>query len=91
MIFGYFDAPEQTEPTRDPGLEVECPFCNRKLQRPVMTISLALDGDTRSYFYRVHKGCYEQADINTIETVESGLIDAIALESGYSQENRVNR
>lgn len=77
-MFGYFDVPEQTTPSHDPGMGANCLLCNNVLSPPVKTISLMLDGDTRSYFYRTHADCYDRASVDEIQTVESGLIDAIA-------------
>lgn len=77
-MYGYFDNPDQTMPTFDPGLTVRCPVCAVQLSGDIATISLMLDGDRRSYFYRTHVACYEQATANEIEAIESALIDAIA-------------
>ena len=74
-IFGYFDDPSQDEPTFDPGLGVKCPLCLESLTRPMKTISLMSIGDDRSYFYRVHKACYENAPADEIADVEGALID----------------
>ena len=52
--FGYFDS-ETIKPTFDPGVDVDCPICNKRLQRPVQTISFLCND--KSYFYRIHKGC----------------------------------
>ena len=74
-IFGYFERPEQTTPTFDPGPSALCPFCLRALAMPVKTISLMKPGDARSYFYRAHKACYETADDRAIAEIESAQID----------------
>jgi len=78
-IYGYFDSPEQTEPTFDPGLNVYCPVCYRKLteMRPLMTISLLLEHDNRSYFYRVHKGCHDNLDQVQQSNLDGLIIDAV--------------
>lgn len=77
-IYGYFSNSEQIEPEHDPTLDVDCPICHQKLFIPVKTISLILDGDNRSYFYRVHKNCYESSTDELKTMVDSLLIDAIA-------------
>ena len=81
-LFGYFDSPDQTKPAFDPGLEIDCPFCDHELHNTthasVKTISLMLEGDNRSYFYRAHEVCYDVAWLEQITAVESALIDAIA-------------
>lgn len=77
MMFGYFDKPEQTEPKYDPGLDSDCPVCNRKLSRPMVTVSLMVPNDTRSYFYRLHKSCSEAITPEQETAIDSILIDAI--------------
>lgn len=75
-IFGYFDNPLFSDvPSHDPGLETICPLCADKLKRPVKTISLMRENDPKSYFYRTHKSCYENASEDEIMRVESSLID----------------
>lgn len=80
-LFGYYD--EKTDwdkpatPTYDPGLETECLFCFKPLMVPIKTISLMKVGDAKSYFYRVHKECYETATPEEITTYESTLIDEV--------------
>jgi len=77
-IFGWFDHPDQTTPTHDPGIETICPICAKKLSRPLMTISLMPEANrNKAYFYRVHKNCYE--DLTTEEEInlDSSLIDAL--------------
>lgn len=82
--FGYFDKPGQDAPAFDPGLNVECPVCQLALSRPMKTISLMLDDenlggrDTRSYFYRVHKQCYEGLNAEEETALDSTIIDAVA-------------
>jgi hypothetical protein len=75
-IFGWFESPYQEKPAHDPGLDVPCPFCLKKLERPVMSISLLREGDGRSYFYRAHKACYSTATIHECKQIEESLIDA---------------
>ena len=77
-IFGYFDSPENKAPAFDPGLRVPCPFCLHLLDKSALkTISLMPVGGSRSYFYRAHKGCYEQASSDDILNLESSLIDTV--------------
>lgn len=77
-IFGYFDQPEQTAPTFDPGLDALCPHCLQKLERPVRTISLLVPSDSRSFFYRVHRACAERATEQQVTEIESSLVDSRA-------------
>ncbi len=79
-IFGYFDDPGDQAPTFDPGLDVPCPFCLRPVGKGgIKTISLMLIGGSRSYFYRAHKCCYQQAIPHDVSELEHSLIDTIAV------------
>lgn len=82
MTYGYFDDPTQLKPTYDPELEVDCPICNQPLNYPtrqVKTISLMAEGDSRSYFYRTHKTCYENLSPQEVTNLDSIIIDFVAL------------
>lgn len=76
-MFGYFSSPSLEVPDHDPGLSATCPACNQRLYRPVLTISLMVPYDERSYFYRVHKECYEKLTHEQEIDIDSILIDAI--------------
>ena len=69
---GYFDSPDGP-PTYDPPRDATCPVCLKAVVAPMVTHSLILPGDTRSYFYRTHKSCAED-----VFDVESAIIDARA-------------
>ena len=77
--FGWYDRADQAEPTHDPGLDVACPICNvrvgRHAVRPIRTVSLS-DGK-RSYFYRVHRDCQDQASPDLVTDIESVAIDGV--------------
>ena len=73
-IFGYYTGRSQIVPTHDPGLEVNCPFCGKKLAAPMQIISFLVPGDSRSYFYRFHKACYDEDKACDIESI---LVDKI--------------
>ena len=77
-IFGFFDKSDQVKPAFDPGLDVPCPFCLGTLERPLKTISLMLPGDARSFFYRAHKACYDDATPEATSQIESAQIDTRA-------------
>lgn len=77
MIVGYFSSPEQAQPAHDPGLAVPCPVCRLPLHRPLKTISLMLGGDTRSYFFRTHQACWDNAPAERREAIEGGLVDLL--------------
>lgn len=75
---GWFSSPEQLEPEFDPGLfKVECPYCHNNLVRPVTTISLMIEGDSRSYFYRAHARCYWNAEQTHRDAVDHSIVDAV--------------
>lgn len=75
-IFGYFDDASQTKPTFDPGLDVLCPFCLKQLSRPLRTTSFLAIGDNRSFFYRAHRDCAENATPEQEMEVESSVVDS---------------
>jgi hypothetical protein len=75
-IYGYFDD-YGTVPTFDPGLDVNCPVCHKKLSDPMKTINLMLPGDKRSYFYRVHKPCWDNLTPEQQGDVDGLLLDPI--------------
>jgi hypothetical protein len=74
-IFGWFDDWKQTIPAHDPGLNGNCLICGKKLSRPLKTISLLKDGDSKSYFYRCHEACYDNTGSEDVAFIESSLID----------------
>ena len=74
-IFGYFNASVQEKPAFDPGLDVPCPFCTSRLSKPMKTISIMPAAGNKSFFYRAHKECYEGADPEEIQHIESLKID----------------
>lgn len=77
-VFGWFDDPFSETPTHDPGVENGiCPICSKGLNRPVKTISLMKDRDSRSYFYRAHKDCYENLSEEDVTQLDISLIDNI--------------
>ena len=78
-IFGWFDSPDQTTPAHDPGLKTICPVCANELSRPMKTISMMTvdTGSDRSYFFRVHKHCWEGITERERDAIEGSLVDAI--------------
>lgn len=74
-LFGYYDKPDG-KPKYDPGFRVPCLICKSKLNLDIKTISLMRMGDDKSYFYRVHKKCYEDLTQEQIGLLESELIDS---------------
>lgn len=76
-LFGYFDSAVSDKATYDPGLGVDCLFCSKPLSKPMKTTSIMKDGDSKSYFYRTHKDCYDSASEEDITLYESSLIDSL--------------
>lgn len=88
-IYGYFSSPEDVIPIYDPGFDVHCPICDLSVGRhttdsPIKTISVMLErdgiftGDIRSYFYRVHRVCYDGLDEEQESMLDWQIIDSIA-------------
>lgn len=76
-VFGYFDGIGDV-PAHDPGMGGKCPVCALVLERPVKTISLMpVERNGRSYFFRVHKACWESASEDDKSAIESSLIDEV--------------
>ena len=65
-LVGYFDAPEQTKPAFDPGVDVPCPGCVEKLSDPMRTDSIFPIGN-KSYFFRFHKKCANRKGTRRLE------------------------
>lgn len=76
-MFGYFSNPTLDLPDKDPGFDVDCPVCGRRLSPPVVTLSLMVPNDSRSYFYRMHKACSDGITPEEETDIDSILIDAI--------------
>lgn len=75
--FGYFEDPTQLLPTYEPGLTVPCVVCQFPMtMENVVNTSLILPGDTRSYFYRLHRSCRVQENAEAIARIEGELIDS---------------
>lgn len=78
-LFGYFSDTD-SKPTYDPGPDAICIYCRDKLKAPVRTISFIIPGDSKSYFYRVHRECSDKMDVAGESTHYEGLIiDSIAI------------
>lgn len=76
-IYGYFTDAQQSEPAHDPGLDVDCPVCHKRLSRPIKTISVMLAQEKRSYFYRTHKACYDALNAEEAGNLDGILMDAM--------------
>ncbi len=77
-IFGWYDNCHQVSPSFDPGLDVDCPFCDKQLEAdPVhlKTISVIDSGGDKSYFYRAHRLCYVTASVERVKKIESKIVD----------------
>lgn len=74
-VFGHFDDPYSDVPAHDPGMGGKCAACGQILERPVKTISLMPYKHDRSYFFRVHKCCWESLSEQDQDEIESVVID----------------
>jgi hypothetical protein len=76
-FLGFFDRADQEEPTYDPPHDAPCPVCLEPVCAPLKTIILMWfepEHRKRSYFYRVHKACYEK-DPNGSDAMALNLIE----------------
>lgn len=67
-IYGWFDDPDQTEPSYTPPRGAPCLFCGSPVTADdVRTHSLMYQGQyaARSYFYRTHRTCAERDQTET--------------------------
>lgn len=77
-FYGWFDDPDQTEPTYAPPRDAPCPFCGKAIHAgDVRTHSLMFQGEyaARSYFYRTHSSCAKQDKTRT--AMDGFIIDMI--------------
>jgi hypothetical protein len=68
VFYGWFDDPDQEQPTYDPPRTAPCPFCGFAINSSdVRTHSLMYQGQyaARSYFYRTHRTCAEKDPTHT--------------------------
>ena len=80
---GWFDSPDQEEPSHDPRLLVDnppCIICDLPLSAPLKTVSFMwADNPQRSYFYRAHRECIEgnpsSGDTKALDMVERFNLD----------------
>ncbi len=73
-IYGWFDDPDQLEPTYEPPRDAPCLFCGSSVHaKDVRTHNLMYSGQyaARSYFYRTHRTC---ADTDASHTAMDGLV-----------------
>lgn len=76
LVYGWFDDPDQSEPTYEPPRDAPCLFCGTAVHADdVRTHSLIAPGDyaARSYFYRTHRTCAERG-----ESRDGMVLDMIA-------------
>ena len=52
-----------------------CLYCCKKIFKPMMTISLLEEWDSKSYFYRVHKECHKLKTEAEIKRYDDSIID----------------
>ena len=73
-IYGWFDDPDQVEPSYEPPRNAPCLFCGGNVHaQDVRTHNLMYSGQyaARSYFYRTHRTC---ADTDPSHTAMDGVV-----------------
>lgn len=76
MLVGFFEEADQV-PVYDPGILVPCLICGQRLSAPIKTINLMPEDGLRSYFYRVHKDCFENLTCQQAMDLDSSIIDQV--------------
>lgn len=79
QYIGWFTDTGET-PEHDPKEKGLCPVCAKlvgrhSLENPLKTISLMKAGDSRSFFFRAHKHCWESISEDEQNAIESSIID----------------
>lgn len=73
--FGYFND-TSNNPAYDPMHDAPCLICHKPWSVDnVVTPSLMIPNDNKSYFYRVHKTCYKSLSEEEKTLYDSSLID----------------
>lgn len=79
-LWGWFDDSDQIDASYDPPHNAPCPYCFSPIvSSNVRTISLMWAGPhyaKRSYFYRAHRTCCEEA--GDADNMDGRIFDAIA-------------
>ncbi|MGH6889410.1 MAG: hypothetical protein ACREHF_09460 [Rhizomicrobium sp.] len=78
-FYGWFDDPDQTEPTYEPPRDAPCPFCGFAVHaEDVRTHSVLYRGQyaARTYFYRTHRTCAQRD--STHAAADGFILDMIA-------------
>jgi hypothetical protein len=71
---GYFDDPDQDEPTFDPGPDGICPVCNKLIGlKPRLCRNLMVSFQ-RSYFFSYHTEC---RDAEKLDAIEARVVDEL--------------
>lgn len=79
VFYGWFDDPDETEPTYEPPRDAPCPLCGTPVHaEDVRTHSLMYSGQyaARSYFYRSHSTCASRDPTHT--AADGFILDMIA-------------
>ena len=78
-FYGWFDDPDQLEPSCEPPRDTPCLFCGTPVhEADVRTHNLLYRGEyaARSYFYWTHRTCAERDPTHT--AMDGFILDMIA-------------
>lgn len=77
-LYGWYESPTQPvdQPNYDPPHDAPCPYCgNPCTSDDVRTHSImAMEGATRSYFWRTHRTCDENASEGQQQSIFDGVM-----------------
>lgn len=83
-ILGWFVALGDEKPFSDPGMGAPCPVCAKPVRdpksttvQPIKTISFMPVAVRKSFFFRVHKACWEGISEDEQGVIEGVFVDDI--------------
>jgi hypothetical protein len=84
-LYGWFDKAD-APPVYEPPLDTPCPYCGLPCTdddvRTHSFVSLERRAGRRSYFYRTHQTCDDQASEGEQESIFNGVVEQIAVIEG---------
>lgn len=93
-VLGWFDLPKRGKavaPTHDPGINGLCAICRMQLSEPIRCAGISNQGDSRSYFFRMHFSCFKSTDKKELKAISEELTNSflritfkLDLQDGYA-------